>query len=571
MNMSCPAGFEDEEFDEDGFMFSNGPSDEYQRKQSPQKPSNFQSYQPRQSGGFGPPPARFNNRNNYNGNKQSTRTPNRLKQSHRERTVQQNGSQNGNHRNLDSRNMPVDRDDFRSAVQRGNIDVINQYLNDGIAVDTVMRTGWTALMYAANSANTPTVQLLLDKGADPNFNCDQYTVLIAACSSTSEFEDELLSTINLLIKNGANCNAYDRHHMSSLMYAAKAGRALVIQKLLEQNVDINKQDSRGWTALSHAAFKGHQRVVTLLLNHKADPNKQCTDGRTALDLASESGFTKIYDILDDMTADDRKLGTMKPTVLSIQQAEAAGDAKKKNVQFNSCDHLKPSNTQGYRSLGGLELFLHGLDCSDLVPLFTDHQITFEAFLLMDEDALIKLGVEKMGVRKKILDAILDSHKAEWKQSSIINPGMAPKSSYNRTITCQDAVAMVSNINNHVTYITSSIAYIERTLKKNPKLLHGAQEGKGGQQLHHFTVDTMTHTKTLYDELGKLRHNVSRILEKEDLNPTDLLQYKERHKRRNYRLSVVLTGTLLVAGLLWKKDLVVEKITDFYSSFGGSSS
>ncbi len=40
----------------------------------------------------------------------------------------------------------------------------------GVPVDTAFSSGWTALMYAANSANEEAVGLLLNRGADPNFH-----------------------------------------------------------------------------------------------------------------------------------------------------------------------------------------------------------------------------------------------------------------------------------------------------------------------------------------------------------------------------------------------------------------
>ena len=40
----------------------------------------------------------------------------------------------------------------------------------GIPTDSVYSSGWTPLMYAANSANVECVQVLLEAGADPNFH-----------------------------------------------------------------------------------------------------------------------------------------------------------------------------------------------------------------------------------------------------------------------------------------------------------------------------------------------------------------------------------------------------------------
>jgi ankyrin repeat protein len=40
----------------------------------------------------------------------------------------------------------------------------------GVAVDTILKSGWTGLMYASNCANKEMVKLLLENGADINFH-----------------------------------------------------------------------------------------------------------------------------------------------------------------------------------------------------------------------------------------------------------------------------------------------------------------------------------------------------------------------------------------------------------------
>lgn len=44
----------------------------------------------------------------------------------------------------------------------------------GVAVDEVLPSGWTALMYAGSAANCIVMKYLLDEGADPNFHCSEF-------------------------------------------------------------------------------------------------------------------------------------------------------------------------------------------------------------------------------------------------------------------------------------------------------------------------------------------------------------------------------------------------------------
>ena len=44
----------------------------------------------------------------------------------------------------------------------------------GIPIDYVMRSGWTALMHAAREASDNVVELLLDRGANANYQKGQF-------------------------------------------------------------------------------------------------------------------------------------------------------------------------------------------------------------------------------------------------------------------------------------------------------------------------------------------------------------------------------------------------------------
>ena len=58
--------------------------------------------------------------------------------------------------------------------------------------------------------------------------------------------------------------------MSPLMFAARAGKAELLQKLLSANAEVNAQDLVRNTSLHEAAAQGHVECIGLLLHAKAD-------------------------------------------------------------------------------------------------------------------------------------------------------------------------------------------------------------------------------------------------------------------------------------------------------------
>ena len=91
--------------------------------------------------------------------------------------------------------------------------------------------------------------------------------------------------------------------MMALHWAASAGHADVVQRLLEHGAnvdatDYSHNDSR--TALHGAAWEGHADVVTRLLEHGADVNAKTKYGSTALDFAE--GHADVVRVLREAGA-----------------------------------------------------------------------------------------------------------------------------------------------------------------------------------------------------------------------------------------------------------------------------
>lgn len=142
----------------------------------------------------------------------------------------------------------VDLDDFRISAMKGNLTSVKSYIEGGVPVSQVLRSGWTALMYAVSCGRWQVTEYLLEKKANPNFHKELFTPLMAACASSHENEEDLVKCVEILIDAGANVNASERHKVTPLMFACKEKRLKIVQVLLRrEEINVDLQDHRGWT------------------------------------------------------------------------------------------------------------------------------------------------------------------------------------------------------------------------------------------------------------------------------------------------------------------------------------
>ena len=178
---------------------------------------------------------------------------------------------------------------------------------------------------------------------------------------------------------------------------------------------------------------GHGEVARLLLDRGADPNVVTRDGQRAADIAGTGGNWTLQDVLE-------QFGGGKP-VGGVRQME-----RKVRVTSNQVENV-----------------LLGLDLGEYVEMFREAEVGLEEFLLMREDELEKVGVTKVGARKKITIAQAEIHKKDWERSSL------PKLQYDckkkgLTISTVDATGMMANISQHARFTKANIGYIRLQLR-----------------------------------------------------------------------------------------------------------
>ena len=93
-------------------------------------------------------------------------------------------------------------------------------------------------------------------------------------------------------------NAGDDTNTTAMMFAAIAGKAEIVHRLIELGADHTLADKSGRTALMLASARGHADVVKLLVeNLQWDFDQADMNGRTALLLASSNGHVDVVKLL----------------------------------------------------------------------------------------------------------------------------------------------------------------------------------------------------------------------------------------------------------------------------------
>lgn len=88
-----------------------------------------------------------------------------------------------------------------------------------------------------------------------------------------------------------------------LLEAARSDQQTTVETLLKQGADVNTRDQDGTTALTWAAYRGNLPLAELLLDRGANPNLSSEIGLTPLALAIQNGAVAVASLLLNKGAD----------------------------------------------------------------------------------------------------------------------------------------------------------------------------------------------------------------------------------------------------------------------------
>lgn len=146
-----------------------------------------------------------------------------------------------------------------------------------------------------------------------------------------------------------------------------------------------------------AADRGDGPIVRTLLEFSAggaDKSLMSTSGQKAVDIALIAGHKDVAALLD-LTLKPSQSEPIAPSVpLPIVQPPLA------------------------ITVSELDTVLMGLDLTALVPIFRQHKMNYDTFLLLDDGDLDLMGITEVGYRTKLLTAIKEVHTKDWERGSL---------------------------------------------------------------------------------------------------------------------------------------------------------
>jgi ankyrin repeat protein len=194
-----------------------------------------------------------------------------------------------------------------AAVSAKREAVVRTLLNHGVAPDTRMVGGGTALTVAAALGQIHTAEALLEAGADPNAIDEQGTAPLHAASQYA-FDGgdsaDARALLDLLLRAGARLDARNLAGQDALLVLlgarAQPGTRCDAEHLLqlagfllERGAKTDSQDQRGVGALHACALHGLYGCARLLKAHGAPLDLRDGFERSAADVAGLLGYVDV--------------------------------------------------------------------------------------------------------------------------------------------------------------------------------------------------------------------------------------------------------------------------------------
>jgi len=148
---------------------------------------------------------------------------------------------------------------------------------------------WTALIYACRNLNIEVVQVLLEKGADPNLEGNGgFTPVMALTMSIDGLEEQKIECAKLLVGAGLSIPKVPMSSGRTLLtQAVNRNLTSLLKYFLGVGVNADERDAHGITPLNFAVSKNSMEMVECLRKHGANPFIVNTNGESCLDIASE--------------------------------------------------------------------------------------------------------------------------------------------------------------------------------------------------------------------------------------------------------------------------------------------
>lgn len=193
--------------------------------------------------------------------------------------------------------MTIDQE-FLSAAEQGNLDILKGCLEKGVNIDITNRQGRTAIINASLNKHYECVKFLINAGADINKQ-DQtcFNPFLLSCLNND------LTLLRIVLPAQPNLDLLTRFGGVGITPASEKGHVEIVRELLEKTeINVNHTNFVGWTPLLEAIVlndggEKQQQIVKLLLDHGANPHMTDKYGKKPLELAREKGYHEIAELL----------------------------------------------------------------------------------------------------------------------------------------------------------------------------------------------------------------------------------------------------------------------------------
>ena len=406
--------------------------------------------------------------------------------------------------------------------------------------------GARPIMVACRFGQPLVVKLLVDLGASlaPD-SYDGLTPLMSLCGTevcssdkniVGDFDNRICECAKILINDGnVEVNAKQNQQITALMLAAKRGHSEIVSILIGKGAELNAMDSQRWTALCFAVDAQHGHVARILLEAGADPDIATQEGIVAADLANTSEDSMLLDIILKFSKNRSKL--FAPDLLESKEKD------KIQSSVTECNSLE------YKKYSELDFVLLGIDAKEYLPHFEAHGVTLDYFLALNESDLEKIGVDKVGVRKKMLTAISEIHKRNWEKTSlpVIKTVDKQKGIY---YTCPDAVLMIANISDHFKYIRANVEHLRKNISDCPELLRIGQEVANLSDLNKRAAASKASIIATSKEISRLQSVLEGLSNDPRFRPVDLISDNTININSKKSYAKILICSVAFLGGMW---------------------
>ena len=210
---------------------------------------------------------------------------------------------------FDIENEPL----IHQALINHDVKSVSRLLDEGADIEVMNTEGWTPLHFAIRLNKKEMIDLLLERGADPNGVSDDYTyktpmdclslmpdhspiyqLKLASRLVDSGADINGHAALNLAIAHGANelaewllKNGANPNHKPTLSVAAKESPLPLFKQLVEAGANINEYNYYG----GPMAMATHQvERLKYLVSKGGDVNESYGDGNRPIHIAAEKGY-----------------------------------------------------------------------------------------------------------------------------------------------------------------------------------------------------------------------------------------------------------------------------------------